>query len=253
MVLWRPTRPSRTNTSQRCAFHYRGLECKSRKSGDIWSNWQNCPWSTKWSRAKANRVLPRECTDHSKHPFPTTQEKTDCTRGHHPDGQYQNQTEYILCRQRWRSTIYSAKTRPGADYGSDHELLIVKFKLTLKKVGKTSRPFRYDLNQIPYDYIVEVTNSFKGLDLIDSAWGTMDRVSWHCTEGNDQDHHQEKEMQKGKMDVWGGLTNSWEKKRSKRQRRKVKIYPPECRVPKNSNERKESLPQWSVQTDRGKQ
>ena len=57
--------------------------------------------------------------------------------------------------------------RPGADYGSDHELLIAKFRLKLKKVGKTSRPFRYNLNQIPYDYKVEVTNRIKGLDLID--------------------------------------------------------------------------------------
>ena len=68
---------------------------------------------------------------------------------------------------RWRSSIQAAKTRPGADYGSDHELLIAKFKLKLKKVGKTTRPFRYDLNQIPYHYTVEVTNRFKGLDLID--------------------------------------------------------------------------------------
>ena len=60
-----------------------------------------------------------------------------------------------------------AKTRLGADCGSDHELLIEKFRLKLKKVGKTTRPFRYDLNQIPYDYTVEVTNRFKGLDLID--------------------------------------------------------------------------------------
>ena len=59
------------------------------------------------------------------------------------------------------------KTRPGADCGSDHELLIAKFRPKLKKVGKTTRPFRYDLNQIPYDYKVEVTNRFKGLDLID--------------------------------------------------------------------------------------
>ena len=60
-----------------------------------------------------------------------------------------------------------AKTRLGADCGSDHELLIAKFRLKLNKVGKIARPFRYDLNQIPYDYIVEVTNRFKGLDLID--------------------------------------------------------------------------------------
>ena len=61
----------------------------------------------------------------------------------------------------------SAKTRPGADCGSDHELLIAKFRLKLKKVGKTTRPIRYDLSQIPYDYTVEVRNRFKGLDLID--------------------------------------------------------------------------------------
>ena len=75
--------------------------------------------------------------------------------------------DYILCRQRWRSSIPSTKTRPGADCGSDHEPLITKFRLKLKKVGKTTRPFRYDLNQIPNDYTVEVRNRFKGLDLID--------------------------------------------------------------------------------------
>ena len=63
--------------------------------------------------------------------------------------------------------LYTAKTRPGADCGSDHELLIVKFRLKLKKVGKTMRTFRYDLNQITYDHTVKVTNGFKGLDLID--------------------------------------------------------------------------------------
>ena len=65
-----------------------------------------------------------------------------------PEGQHRNQIDYILCRQRWRSSIQSAKKRPGADCGSDHELLIVKFKLKLKKVGKTTRPFRNDRNQI---------------------------------------------------------------------------------------------------------
>ena len=68
-----------------------------------------------------------------------------------PDGQHQNQIDYILCSQRWRSSIQLAKTRPGADCGSGHELLIAKFRLKLKKVGKTTRSFRYDLNQIPYD------------------------------------------------------------------------------------------------------
>ena len=84
-----------------------------------------------------------------------------------PDGQYRNQIDYILCSQRWKASILSAKTRLGADCGSDHELLIAKFRPKLKKVGKTTRPFRYDLNQIPYDYTVEVRNRFKGLDLID--------------------------------------------------------------------------------------
>ena len=65
------------------------------------------------------------------------------------------------------SSVQSAETRPGADCGSDHELLIAKFRLKLKKVGKTTRPFSYDLNQIPYDYTVEMRNRFKGLDLID--------------------------------------------------------------------------------------
>ena len=74
-------------------------------------------------------------------------------------------SDYILCIQRWRSSIQSEKPRPGADCGSDHELLIAKFRLKLKKVWKITRPFRYDLNQIPYT--VEVRNRFKGLDLID--------------------------------------------------------------------------------------
>ena len=63
--------------------------------------------------------------------------------------------------------MQSTKTRLGADCGSDHELLIAEFRLKLKKVGKTTRPFRYDLNQIPYDYILEVTSRVKGLDLLD--------------------------------------------------------------------------------------
>ena len=72
-----------------------------------------------------------------------------------PDGRQQNQIDYILCSQKWRSSIQSAITRPGADCGSDHELLIAKFRLKLKKAEKTTRPFRYDLNKIPYDYTVE--------------------------------------------------------------------------------------------------
>ena len=84
-----------------------------------------------------------------------------------PDGKHRNKIDYILCSQRWRSSIQSTKTIPGADCGSDHELLIAKFRLKLKKVGKTTRPFRYDLNQLSYDYTVEVRNRFKGLGLVD--------------------------------------------------------------------------------------
>ena len=77
------------------------------------------------------------------------------------DGQYRNQTDYILCSQRQRSSIQSTKTRLGADCGSDPELHIAKFRLKLKKVGKTTRLFTYDLNQIPYNYTVEVRNRLR--------------------------------------------------------------------------------------------
>ena len=135
MVLWRSIRPSRTNIQKRCPFHYSGLECKSRTSRATWRNRQVWPWSTKWSRAKANRVLQKECTGHSKHPLPTTQEKTlhmDIT-----DGQYRNQIDYVLCSQRRRSSIQSAKQDAELYCGSDHEL-IAKFRLKLNKVGKTT-------------------------------------------------------------------------------------------------------------------
>ena len=150
---------------KRCPSHYRGLECKSRKSRDTWRNRQIWLWSTKRSRAKANRVLPRECIRHSKYALPTTQEKTlhmDITRW----SILKSDWSYSL-QPRWRSSIQSAKTRLGDDCGSDHELLIAKFRFKLKKGGKTTRPLRYDLNQIPYDYTVEVRNRFKGVDLID--------------------------------------------------------------------------------------
>ena len=144
----RLTRPSRTNTPKRCPFHHRRLECKSRKSRDIWSNRQVWSWSTKWSKAKANRVLPRKCTGHSKHPLPTTQEKTlhmDITKWS------TLKSDWLYSLQPKMEKLYT-KIRPGADCGSDHELLIAKFRLKLKKVGKITRPFRYDLNQISYDH-----------------------------------------------------------------------------------------------------
>ena len=140
------------------------MECKSRKSKDTWSNRQICPWSTKWSRENLTEfsqenalVIANTLSQHKRRLYTWTS----------PEGQYWNQIDYILCSWRWRSSIQSVKTRLGADCGSDHELLIAKIRLKLKKAGKTTRSFRYDLNQNPYNYSVEVTNRFKGLDLTD--------------------------------------------------------------------------------------
>ena len=104
--------------------------------------------------------------------------------------------------------------------GSDYDFLFAKFRLKLKKLGKTTRPFRYDLNQIPYDYTVEVRNRFKGLDLIDRVPDELWTEGRDIVQDRDQDHPQEKEMQKSKMAVWGGLTNSCEKKRKAKEKRK---------------------------------
>ena len=118
MILWRPARPSRTNTKKRCPFYHRGLECKIRKLRDSWSNKQVWPWSTKWSRSKANRILPRERNGHSKHSLPTAQDYTWTS----PYGQYWNQIDYILCCKDGEAHTVS-KTRLGADCGSDHETM----------------------------------------------------------------------------------------------------------------------------------
>ena len=132
--------------------------------------------------------------------------------------------DYILCSQRWRSSIQSAKTRLGDDCGSDHELLITKFRFKLKKVVKTTRLFRYDLNQIPYEYTVEVRNRFKGLDVIDQMpdelWNEVRDI---VQETGIKTIPKKKICKKNKMAVWRSLTNSCEKKRSKKQRRKGKI------------------------------
>ena len=112
----------------------------------------------------------------------------------------------------------------------------------MKKVGKTTRPFRYDLNQIPYDYTVEVRNRFKGLDLIarvpDELWTEVRDI---VQETGIKTIPKGKKMQKSKMALWGDLTNSCDEKRGEKQRRKGKIEASECRVPKNSKKRLESL------------
>ena len=143
LVLWRPRRSPRTNTKKRCSVHHWGLECKSRKSRDTWRNRQVWPWRTKWSQTKAEfcqvnaLVIANTLFQQDK------RQLYIWTSG---NGQYQNQTEDVLCSQRWRSCIQSAKTRAGADCGSDHQLLIAKFRLKLKKAGKTTRPVRYILS-----------------------------------------------------------------------------------------------------------
>ena len=128
-------------------------------------------------------------------------------------------------------TIYSLEL--------DHELPIAKFRHKLRKVDKTTRPFRYDLNQIPQDYTVEVTNRFKGLDLIDRVPEELWTEIHDIVQETGIQTIPRKKNAKRQNDCLGGLTNSYEKKRSERQRRKGKIGPFKCRVSKNSK----SLPQ----------
>ena len=142
------------------------MECKSKKSRNTWVT----GIFGLGIRNEAGQRLIEFCQENALVIANTLfqQHKRKLYTWTSPDGQYQNQIDYILCSQRWRSSIQSAKTRPGADsnHGSDHEFLIAKFRLKLKK-GKTTRPCRYDLNQIPYDFTVEVKNRFKVLDLIE--------------------------------------------------------------------------------------
>ena len=116
-----------------CPFYYKGLECKSRKSRNTCSNRQILPWSKEWSRAKANRF----CQDNTLVIANTLfqQHKRRLHTWTSPDGQHWKQIDSIPCSQRWRSLILSAQTRPGADCGSDHELLIAKFRLNWRSRG----------------------------------------------------------------------------------------------------------------------
>ena len=134
-VLWRPTRPSRTNTQKRCLFIIGDWNAKvgSQETPGVTGKFgigvQN----------EAGQRLMEFCQENALVIANTLFQQ--CKRRLYtwtsPDGWHWNQIEYILCSQRWRSSIQSAKTRPGADCGSDHELLIAKFRLKLKKVGKT--------------------------------------------------------------------------------------------------------------------
>ena len=159
--------------------------------------------------------MQRERTGHSKHPLPTTQEKT-------------LNMDFTIVSTEIRLIIFFSAKVGEALYSQQKqywELTVAQSMSSLlpnsdklKKVGKTTRPFKYDLNQIPYDYTVEVRNRFKGLDLIDRVPGELWTVV--CDTVQDQNHPHGKEMQKSKMAVWGGLTNSCEEKQKAKEKRK---------------------------------
>ena len=163
MVLKRPTRFSKTNSQKDVLFIIGNWDAKVGSqeipgvAGKFGLGLQN----------EAEQSLTQFCQEKTLVIANTLfqQHKRRLYAWTSPNGKPRNQTDYILCSQRWRSSIQSAKTRLGEDCGSDHEL-IANFRLKSKKVGKATRPFSYDLNQIPYDYTVEMTNRFKGLDLI---------------------------------------------------------------------------------------
>ena len=189
MVLWRPTRPFELTTPNDVRFIIGDWGAKVGS--------QETPGATGKSGLGAqNGAGQRVIKLRQENALVTAntlfqQHKTRLYTWTSPDGQHRNQTDYILCSQRWRSSIQSAKIRLGADCGSDHEFLIANFRLKLKKVGKTTRPFRYDLNQIPYDYTVEVRNRFEGLNLIDRVPDELWTEIRDIVQGNrDQDHPQ---------------------------------------------------------------
>ena len=186
MVLWRPKRPYRLTPKKDVFFIIRDWNAKegSQEIPGVTGKFGIGIWNEVGQRLiefcwENELVIANTLFQQHKRRFYTWTS---------PDGQQRNQ---------------SAKTRPRIDCGSDHELLIAKLRLKLNKAEKTTRPFRYDLNQIPYDYTMEVRNRFKGLDLI--VWWTMDWGLWHCTGDRDQDHPHGKEMQKSKMAVWEAL------------------------------------------------
>ena len=164
LLLWTPTTP-RTSTREDILFFIGGWNAKVGNQDNTLNNRQVWPWSTKCSRAKEREgcqgnslvIADTLFQQPKKYLHTWISSKAQCW----------NKIDYVLCISRWRSSIQSAKTRCRADCGWDHEFLIAKFRFRVKKVGKTIRPFRYDLNQIPYDYTLERINRFEGWDMID--------------------------------------------------------------------------------------
>ena len=194
-------------------------------------------------RSKANRVLSRQHTGHSKYPLQTTLEMTlhmDITRWSIP-----------------KSDCFAAKVGKAVYSQQKQDLKLNMAQIMrsllqkLKRVEKITRPFRCDWNQIPYACTVEVTNRFKELVVIDrdpeELWKEV------CNIVQEEVIKTIPKKKKCKKVVRAGFTNSWVKKRSKRKRRKGKLHSAECRVSKNSKERDEMLPKWTVRRNRGKQ
>ena len=139
-VEWRLRRPFRTNTQKRCPSHYRGLECKSRKSRNTWTNRKIWPWS----QNEAGQRLIEFCQENTL-VIANTLFQQHKRRLHMDITRWSTlKSDWLYHLQPKMEKLYTlSKTRLGADYGSDHELLISKFRLKLKKVGKTTKPFRY--------------------------------------------------------------------------------------------------------------
>ena len=179
---------------------------------------QEIPGVTAWSMAKANRVLPRERTDHGKHPLSTTQEKT----------LYMEITIWSILTSDW---IYSlqpkmerlstvSKNKTGSWLWLRSWTPYCQIQTWIEERGKTTRPFGYDLNQIPYNYTVEVTKRFKGVDLIDRVPEVLWMEVRDIVQGAVIKTIPKKKKCKKAMVVWGDLTNSWEKKRKAKEKRK---------------------------------
>ena len=159
MVLWIPTTSCRANTKKICPFQHRGLECKSRKSRDTWVTGQ----FGLGVQNEAGQRLTAFCQENTLRVNTLFQQhKRQLYTWISPDGQYWSQIDYILCSWNGKSAETVSRNKTGSLLW-----LIAKCRVKLKKVGKTTRLFRYDLNQFPYDYTLEMTNRFKGLDLIE--------------------------------------------------------------------------------------
>ena len=209
MDLWRPKRPSKTKTKKDVLFIIGDWNAKLRGqeipgvAGKFGLGVQN----------EAGQRLTEFCQENTLVIVNTLfqQHKRELYTWTSPDGQHRNQIDYILCSQRWRSSIESAKTTPRADNGSDHELLIAKFRLKLKKVAKAARPFMYNLDPLPlYSGSDKHIQGIRSDRVPEELWMEVFNI---VQEAVINTIPKKKKCKKSKTAVWGGLTNSWEKKK----------------------------------------